>query len=46
LEEELGDLYAMLDILQKMDVVSWTNIEAAAEAKIEKLKKWSTIENL
>jgi hypothetical protein len=29
-----------------MDVVSWSNIEKAAEAKVEKLKKWSTIENL
>jgi NTP pyrophosphatase (non-canonical NTP hydrolase) len=43
LEEELGDLLAMIDILQEMDVVSWTNIERAQEAKIEKLKKWSTI---
>jgi len=46
LEEELGDLYAMIEILQEMDVVSWNNIELAAEAKREKLKKWSTIENL
>jgi NTP pyrophosphatase (non-canonical NTP hydrolase) len=43
LEEELGDLYAMIEILQEMDVVSWTNIERAAEAKKEKLKIWSTI---
>lgn len=43
LEEELGDLYAMIEILQEMDVVSWTNIELAAEAKREKLKIWSNI---
>jgi NTP pyrophosphatase (non-canonical NTP hydrolase) len=43
LEEELGDLYAMIEILQELDVVSWTNIEQAAEAKREKLKKWSNI---
>jgi NTP pyrophosphatase (non-canonical NTP hydrolase) len=43
LEEELGDLYAMIEILQEMDVVSWANIEKAAEAKKEKLKIWSTI---
>jgi len=43
LEEELGDLYAMIDILQELDIVSWTNIERAAEAKREKLKTWSTI---
>jgi NTP pyrophosphatase (non-canonical NTP hydrolase) len=43
LEEELGDLYAMIEILQDMNVVSWSNIEKAAEAKKEKLKLWSTI---
>jgi NTP pyrophosphatase (non-canonical NTP hydrolase) len=43
LEEELGDLMAMIDILQEMDVVSYTNIEKSAEAKHEKLKKWSNI---
>jgi NTP pyrophosphatase (non-canonical NTP hydrolase) len=43
LEEELGDLYAMIEILQELDVVSWTNIEQAAEAKREKLKVWSNI---
>jgi hypothetical protein len=26
-----------------MDIVSWANIEKAADAKIEKLKKWSSI---
>jgi NTP pyrophosphatase (non-canonical NTP hydrolase) len=43
LEEELGDLYAMIEILQELDVVSWINIEKAAEAKREKLKQWSNI---
>jgi len=43
LEEELGDLYAMIEILQELDVVSWTNIELAAGAKREKLKIWSNI---
>ena len=43
LEEELGDLYAMIEILQELDVVSWANIEQAAEAKREKLKIWSNI---
>jgi NTP pyrophosphatase (non-canonical NTP hydrolase) len=44
LEEEIGDVLAMIDILQKMDEVSFNNIEAARVAKIEKLKQWSTIE--
>jgi NTP pyrophosphatase (non-canonical NTP hydrolase) len=43
LEEELGDLYAMINILQEMDIVSWDAIERASAAKVEKLKKWSTI---
>ena len=43
LEEELGDLYAMIDILQELDIVSWSGIERAAEAKREKLKTWSNI---
>jgi NTP pyrophosphatase (non-canonical NTP hydrolase) len=46
LEEELGDMMAMIDILQRMEIVNWTNIEAAKVAKIEKLKLWSNIENL
>ena len=43
LEEELGDMLAMIDILHNMDIVSWTNIDRAAEAKREKLKIWSNI---
>ena len=43
LEEELGDLYAMIDILQELDIVSWAGIERSAVAKREKLKTWSTI---
>lgn len=43
LEEELGDLLAMIDILKEMNVVSWGNLEVAKQAKIEKLKKWSNI---
>jgi hypothetical protein len=29
-----------------MDIVNWTNIDRAAEAKREKLKQWSNIKNL
>jgi NTP pyrophosphatase (non-canonical NTP hydrolase) len=43
LEEELGDLLAMIDILHDMDIVSWGKLDAAKAAKIEKLKKWSSI---
>ena len=43
LEEEIGDLMAMIDILQEMDIISYTNIELASAAKKEKLKQWSNI---
>ena len=46
LEEELGDMLAMIDILHSMDIVSYNNIEKAQAAKIEKLKQWSNIQNL
>ena len=43
LEEELGDVLAMVDIMLEQGLVSWGNLEVAKQAKIEKLKKWSTI---
>lgn len=46
LEEEIGDLLAMVDILLINNVVNWANLHAAKRAKIEKLKKWSNIPNL
>jgi NTP pyrophosphatase (non-canonical NTP hydrolase) len=46
LEEELGDVLAMIDILMINEVVSWGNLHKAKRAKIEKLKKWSKIPNL
>jgi NTP pyrophosphatase (non-canonical NTP hydrolase) len=46
LEEELGDVLAMVDILLINDVVKWGNLHRAKRAKIEKLKTWSTIPNL
>ena len=46
LEEEVGDMLAMIDILMANNIVSWGNLHIAKRAKIEKLKKWSTIPNL
>ena len=46
LEEELGDMLAMIDILMVNDIVSWGSLHQAKRAKIEKLKKWSSIPNL
>jgi len=46
LEDEIGDLLAMIDILMVNDIVSWGHLHQAKRAKIEKLKKWSNIPNL
>ena len=43
LEEELGDVLAMIDIMLEQGIVSQHNLEVAKLAKIEKLKKWSNI---
>lgn len=43
LEEEVGDLLAMIDIMVEKCIVSDSNINAARQAKKEKLKIWSNI---
>lgn len=43
LEEELGDLQAMVDLLQHYDMISFTNLDQYAALKVEKLKKFSRI---
>jgi NTP pyrophosphatase (non-canonical NTP hydrolase) len=43
LEEELGDLVAMITLLEMNGVVNQHNIEKAKLAKFEKLKTWSNI---
>lgn len=42
LEKELGDLQCVIDMMHHRDMVSFGNIEDAADAKYEKLKKFST----
>lgn len=46
LEEELGDMLAMIDILCSKGVIELDNLRVAKLAKIEKLKQWSNIQNL
>jgi NTP pyrophosphatase (non-canonical NTP hydrolase) len=43
LEEEVGDLLCMIDIMVEKCIVSDSNINAARIAKKEKLKIWSNI---
>lgn len=45
LEQEVGDLLAMVDLLLEQGVVSQTNLDAAKAAKREKLRIWSNILN-
>lgn len=46
LEEEVGDLLAMIDIMVEKCIISDSNVNAARQAKREKLKTWSTITGL
>lgn len=43
LEKELGDLQCMIDLLHSNDMVSYTAMDNYAEAKREKLRKWSNL---
>ena len=43
LEEEVGDMLAMIDIMLEQGIVTKINLDIAKSAKIEKLKKWSSI---
>lgn len=44
LQEELGDLLAMIDLLVWRDVgVEWDGLIKAKKQKIEKLKQWSNL---
>ena len=46
LEEEVGDLLAMVDIMVEKCIISDSAINEARKAKREKLRQWSTIEGL
>jgi len=44
LQDELGDLYAMVELLTKQKVgVSTNGISVAKKAKFQKLKQWSNL---
>jgi len=44
LEEEFGDLLCMIELLQDMNIVSYDSLMCAKQAKLEKLKCWSNID--
>lgn len=43
LESEVGDLMCMFNLLHEHDLINWSNVEMCADAKREKLKKWSNL---
>ena len=43
LENEIGDVLAMVNILLEQGVISQTNLDVAKQNKKDKLKKWSNI---
>lgn len=43
LEDELGDLLCMIDLLVKQGVIRPDKLELAKRIKAEKLKKWSKL---
>ena len=45
LEEELGDLIAMITLMEMHGIISQSKVETAKLAKMGKLKQWSNIFN-
>ena len=43
LKKEVGDVYAMLELLVEWDVLSWTEIENRRDVKRMKLSRWSDL---
>ena len=43
LEEEIGDLVCMFDLMREHGMIEWTNVIVASDRKREKLKIWSNI---
>lgn len=44
MENEIGDLLCIIDILQEKAILSDSNINGARKRKREKLKKWSNLD--
>ena len=42
-KEEVGDVYAMIDLCVEWDLLSWTEIEERRELKRKKLSRWSEL---
>ena len=42
-KDEVGDVYAMINLLHEWDVISWSDIEEREKVKRRKLSKWSDL---
>tara|TARA_B100000900_G_scaffold222922_1_gene189173 strand:- start:74 stop:346 length:273 start_codon:yes stop_codon:yes gene_type:complete len=42
-KDEVGDVYAMIDLCVEWDLLSWTEIEERRNYKRKKLSKWSEL---
>ena len=43
LEEEIGDLMCMIDLMREHGLISWGNVMDASAKKMKKLEQWSNI---
>ena len=43
LEEEIGDLVCMFDLMREHSMIEWSNVIEASERKRHKLRIWSNI---
>lgn len=43
LEDELGDVLAMIDIMLEHDIITVDKLDEAKQKKFDKLKRWSNI---
>ena len=43
LKEEIGDVYAMIQLLVKFDIVSWDELDERVKVKNNKLSTWSEL---
>lgn len=43
LEEEVGDLVCMIDLMRESGMIDWAEVIEHSDNKREKLKKWSNI---
>ncbi len=43
LEEEIGDLMCMFQLMDEKNLIDWTRVSVASSMKREKLKQWSDI---